>query len=165
MASMPDWNDGEVRLRRIACPPRRRSVIRNAAALLSAIAIVCLAACRTAPTNVLDSDIPAVPGLESSFARGLERRDGSLVGGRIVYRGRIESASQLLSRTVGLFSAAGWVVEDRELRDGSARATFAKGDRRCDLLISPSRIDPPMSSAQLTIRLAAPDESPAEPKA
>lgn len=130
---------------------------------LAATLLLALASCSTAPSNVLDSDIPAVPGLESSLARGLDRRDGMLVAGRIVYRGRIENAASLLSRTVGLFSAAGWVVEDREVRDGSAMATFAKGDRRCDLVISPSRIDPPMSSAQLTIRLAAPSEASSTP--
>lgn len=151
--------------RRGRVSPPSRCPLRIAPLLLSAVLVLSLGGCRTAPTNVLDSDIPAVPGLESSFARGLERRDGSLVGGRIVYRGRIESSSQLLSRTVGLFSAAGWVVEDREIRDGSARATFAKGDRRCDLVISPSRIDPPMSSAQLTIRIVSPEASPSEPKA
>ena len=144
---------------------RRLPVLRRSRefAAIAATMLLALASCSTAPTNVLDSDIPAVPGLESSLARGLDRRDGMLVAGRIVYRGRIESASKLLSRTVGLFSAAGWVVEDREIRDGSARATFAKGDRRCDLLISPSRIDPPMSSAQLTIRLATPSEAPSTP--
>lgn len=141
---------------RSAAPARLAVAGWLAAALL-------VAGCRTAPTEVLDSDIPAVPGLESNFARGLDRRDGMLVGGRIVYRGRIDDAERLLSRTIGLFSAAGWTVEDREIRAGSARATFAKGDRRVDLLISPSRIDPPMSSAQLTVRLVPPSEAPAEP--
>ena len=144
-------------------PRPGRSRPAGTAPVLLGMLLLALMACRSAQTNVLDSDIPAVPGLESSFARGLDRRDGMLVAGRIVYRGRIENASRLLSRTVGLFSAAGWVVEDREVLDGSAMATFAKGDRRCDLLISPSRIDPPMSSAQLTIRLVPPSEAPAAP--
>lgn len=163
MTRMHDRKVQEAAIGRISPSRRRRS--RSASLLSAAMMLLILGGCKTAPTNVLDSDVPAVPGLESSFARGLERRDGALVGGRIVYRGRIESSSQLLSRTVGLFSAAGWVVEDREVRAGSARATFAKGDRRCDVVISPSRIDPPMSSAQLTIRLASPEESASEPAA
>lgn len=104
---------------------------------------------------VLDSDLPAVPGLESVYARDLDRSAGALVGGRIVYRGRIEDAAALLDRTIALYAAAGWTVLERDGDTISADATVARGDRRCTISIRSNRIDPAMSQAQLVLGSAA----------
>ncbi len=93
--------------------------------------LLAAAACSTGPSMVLDSDLPAVPGLESVYARNLDRRDGALAGGRIVFRGRIEDAGDLLDRTLALYSAAGWTVLQREARAFSAEAVLAP-DRSLD---------------------------------
>lgn len=122
--------------------------------------VLAIAACSSTPSMVLDSDLPAVPGLESVYARDLERRDGALAGGRIVYRGRVEDADALLQRTIGLYSAAGWTVLRREGTTASAEAVVARGTRRCTISIRSSRIDPAMSQAQLVIGSATEDAAP-----
>ena len=113
--------------------------------------LLAAAACSTGPSMVLDSDLPAVPGLESVYARNLDRRDGTLAGGRIVFRGRIEDAGDLLDRTLALYSAAGWTVLQREARAFSAEAVLARGTRRCTVVVRSNRIDPSMSQAQLVL--------------
>ncbi len=137
-----------------------RSIFRDWRRPIMAVALLAVmhaVGCSTAPSMVLDTDVPAVPGLESTYARGLDRRDGALVSGRIVYSGTVTDGGALARRMISLFSAAGWTVASREQMDHSERIDFAKGDRRCELLILPNRIDPAMSSAQMFLRLESAD--------
>jgi hypothetical protein len=127
------------------------------AVVLGSAPVLAAGSCSSTPSMVLDSDLPAVPGLESVYARNLERRDGSLVAGRIVYRGRIEDAGALLDRTIALYSSAGWTVLRKDSNRISAEAFVARGDRRCAISIRSNRIDPAMSQAQLVLGTTSPD--------
>jgi len=135
---------------------RRRQPLRG----LPIALLLATAGCSSGPSMVLDSDLPAVPGLESVYARNLDRRGGALAGGRIVYRGRVENAAELLDRTLALYRAAGWRVLDRTEARFSAEAKLARGDRRCTITIRSNRIDPAMSQAQLVLGSAASDAAP-----
>lgn len=115
--------------------------------------------CSSGPSMVLDSDLPAVPGLQSVYARNLDRSDGALTGGRIVFRGRIDDAGVLLDRTIALYSASGWSVLEQESSRTSATAVVERGDRRCTISINANRIDPSMSQAQLVLGRTTTDEA------
>lgn len=113
--------------------------------------------CASTETAFVERGIPAVPGLQFAFAEGLSRRGDELVAGRFAFRGRIEDSAALMDRTISLFVSQGWTLLDRDRGDLRERATLAKGDRRCEVTISPNRLDPAMSVAQLAI---APTDAP-----
>lgn len=136
------------------------SVARFGAHLALGTALALAAACSSPPPTVLDGDLPALPGLESVYARNLERRDGALVGGRIVFRGRIDDPSRTLDRAIALYAASGWTVLERDASSFSGVAVLGRGDRRCTISVRSNRIDPAMSQAQIVLGPATPAEPP-----
>jgi hypothetical protein len=129
----------------------RRRVMAAALAVAMLSPGLPLAGCASRETAFVESGIPAVPGLQFAFAEGLSRRGDELVAGRFAFRGRIVDAEALMDRTLALFASQGWRLLDRERGDRRVRATLAKGNRRCEVTISPNRIDPAMSVAQLAV--------------
>jgi len=122
-----------------------------------------LVACSAKPSVILDTDIPAPPGLESVFARGLERRGDELVAGRFVFHGRVDDAPALLERTLAQFRARGWTLSSRRTGAASCMAVVVKGDRQATISVVANQIDPPMSKAQIDVSLLAPRPADAPP--
>lgn len=120
-------------------------------AAVAAAAMVALGGCAAPEPAIAAGDVPAVPGMRSAISQGLERRGDELIAGRFAFHGRIEDASALMDRTISLFSARGWAVLERRQGDRRIRAILEKGDRRCEVTISPNRIDPAMSTALIVL--------------
>jgi hypothetical protein len=123
----------------------------GAALSAGAAVVLALGGCAAPEAAIAAGDIPAVPGMRSAISQGLERRGDELVAGRFAFHGRIEDAATLMDRTISLFSARGWAVLERQQGDRRVRATLEKGDRRCEVTISPNRIDPAMSTALIVL--------------
>jgi hypothetical protein len=138
--------------------------IRAARSTLLALAmlggLVAAGGCAARDAPLLGSDIPTVPGLESTSARQLDRRGDELVSGVFSFHGRIDDEQRLFDRTAALFTGRGWTLVSRERGDRRIRGRFEKGDRVCDLVIAPNRIDPAMSVATILVELM-PEPSPA----
>lgn len=131
--------------------------------LATASLAILLVACSAKPSVILDTDIPAPPGLESVFARGLERRGDELIAGRFVFHGRVNDARSLLERTLAQFRARGWTLTSRRTGDASCLAVVVKGDRQATISIVANQIDPPMSKAQIDVSLVGPRPADAPP--
>lgn len=130
------------------------------AAAVAAGALPALCGCAAPEAAIAAGDVPAVPGMRSAISQGLERRGDELVAGRFSFHGRIEDASSLMDRTISLFAARGWALLERQQGDRRVRATLGKGDRRCEVTISPNRIDPAMSTALIVLTEPNPAASP-----
>lgn len=100
---------------------------------------------------VLESDIPAPPGLESRHATAIDQRGDTLMGGRFSYRGPIEEPDAYADEVVGLFTSHGWTLWRREVGPGHGRLFFRKDSRQVELTFRSNPIDPAMGQAMVMV--------------
>lgn len=105
--------------------------------------------------TVLESDIPAPPGLESRHATGIEQRGETLVGGRFTYRGHVGETDAYADEIVALFSERGWTLWRRQVGPGHGRILFRKGDRQVDVNYRANPVSPAMGSATVLVSVEA----------
>jgi hypothetical protein len=132
--------------------PRRRRLGVLSLALL--VGLCGVGGCASRDVPLLGTDVPAVPGLDSTSARQVDRRGDELVSGFFSFHGRIGDEERLFDRTAALFTGRGWTLVSRERGDRRIRGRFEKGDRICEVTIAPNRIDPAMSVATILVELA-----------
>ena len=100
---------------------------------------------------VLESDIPAPPGLESRHATAIDQRGDTLAGGRFTYRGPIEETDAYADEVVGLYGERGWTLWRREVGPVHGRLLFRKDSRQVEVNYRTNAIDPAMGSATLFV--------------
>lgn len=100
---------------------------------------------------VLESDIPAPPGLESRHATAIDQRGDTLAGGRFTYRGPIEETDAYADEVVALYGERGWTLWRREVGPVNGRLLFRKDTRQVEVNYRTNSIDPAMGSATLFV--------------
>jgi hypothetical protein len=112
---------------------------------------------------VLESDIPAPPGLESRHATGIDQQGDVLSGGRFTYRGSVPETDGYADELVGLYAERGWTLWRREVGPGHGRVLFRKDSRQVEVNYRSNPVDPAMGSATIlvgAIPAGAPPQSP-----
>lgn len=100
---------------------------------------------------VLESDIPAPPGLESRHATGIDQRGDVLSGGRFTYRGTVGETDAYADDLVELYTERGWTLWRREVGPGHGRMLFRKDSRQVEVSYRSNPVDPAMGSATILV--------------
>ncbi len=110
--------------------------------------------------TVLESDIPAPPGLESRHATGIDQKGEVLSGGRFTYRGTVGETDAYADEIVGLYSERGWTLWRREVGPGHGKIFFRKDSRQVEVNYRANPIDPAMGSATVLVGPIAASAAP-----
>ncbi len=109
--------------------------------------------CSSTPTNILDSDVPNVAGMDPIVTRDIVHSEGQLVGVSVIYRGDVVDCQENARETKSAYEAQGWWLIDEQARGTTTVLTFGKEQRRARIDISENQIDPMMSPALLRVSL------------
>lgn len=112
------------------------------------------AGCQSSPENVLQTDLPQIPGMVGRQSTGLEQSHGMILAGTFAYKGDISDLGTRMQETTARFAAAGWLLESERRTEATAHMTFVKGMRRANVELIRNDLAPSMSTAVTKVHTA-----------
>ncbi|MSQ90897.1 MAG: hypothetical protein EXS01_05830 [Phycisphaerales bacterium] len=110
--------------------------------------------CSSAPSTVLESDIPNVTAMEAIVTRDLVRENDQIIGVTVLYRGEVSDCQVVARATRSAYADHGWTLISQQARGTSTVLNFAKDRRAARIELSENQIDPMTSPAVLRVSLA-----------
>jgi hypothetical protein len=118
-----------------------------------------LSGCSSAPTRILDSDVPQMPEMEQRLGYDIKRRGGDLVGGVFIFIGPLEDMQASMITLASRFRDQGWTLEGESASFPRSSMLFARDDRRVQVIIDADQLEPAMSRAQFQVSLVSTEDS------